>query len=122
MANEKNLIPVRSGSEAREKGAKGGKASGEARRKRKALKEYMEILLECKPDGRAVGKLKRMGIAEDDMNAALAINMAMVKEAMAGNVAAFKEIRDLIGEAGEKTDLNALDKAKEILGGVESAF
>lgn len=47
VPNEENLIPVRSESEAREKGGRGGKASGEARRKKKELRETMEALLQA---------------------------------------------------------------------------
>ena len=44
MANEQNLKPVRSKSEARELGRKGGFASGEARRAQKTLKGHAEFL------------------------------------------------------------------------------
>ena len=44
--NNKNLKPYRSVNEARENGKKGGKKSGEARRKRKALKEHLLYLLD----------------------------------------------------------------------------
>lgn len=40
-----NLKPARTKSEARERGKNGGKASGVARRKKKALKEEFELLL-----------------------------------------------------------------------------
>ena len=42
--NEQNLI-VPSSSEARENGSKGGKASGAARRKKRDMKQCMELLL-----------------------------------------------------------------------------
>ena len=49
MANEKNLIPnnKRSPSEVRENGKKGGKKSGEARRKKKQFKDCMIQLLDA---------------------------------------------------------------------------
>lgn len=46
MANEKNLIPIRSTSEARKIGSMGGKKSGEARREKRDLKQCFEIGLE----------------------------------------------------------------------------
>ena len=45
MANEQNLNPIRTESEAREKGQKGGIASGESRRARKTLRAELEALL-----------------------------------------------------------------------------
>lgn len=47
MANDKNLIPP-SASEARERGAKGGKASGEARREKKLFQQAVLAALEAK--------------------------------------------------------------------------
>ena len=45
MANAKNLKPVRSVSEARKKGRKGGVASGKKRREVKAFKDLLDALL-----------------------------------------------------------------------------
>ena len=47
MANDKNLIPP-STSEAQERGAKGGKASGEARKEKKLFQQAMLAALEAK--------------------------------------------------------------------------
>ena len=84
--NEKNLIPnsERSPREVRENGKKGGIASGEARRKRKTLKEELLLMLS---DGDIQEK----------------ISLALINEAINGNNAgsvtkAFEVIRDTIGE------------------------
>ena len=84
MANEQNLKPVKSKKEARERGRKGGLASGEARRKRKTLKEELLLMLS---DGDIQEK----------------ISLALINEAINGNNAgsvtkAFEVIRDTIGE------------------------
>jgi uncharacterized protein with NRDE domain len=46
VANEQNLNPCRSKSEARERGAAGGRASGEARRRKRAMREVLDDLLQ----------------------------------------------------------------------------
>lgn len=46
MANEQNLNPCRSKSEARERGAAGGVKSGEARRRKRAMREVLDDLLQ----------------------------------------------------------------------------
>ena len=74
----------RSGAEAVENGRKGGIASGEARRKRKTLKEELLLMLS---DGDIQEK----------------ISLALINEAIKGNNAgsvtkAFEVIRDTIGE------------------------
>lgn len=83
MANEQNLKPIRSVSEAREKGRKGGKASGESRRNRKALKEELLLLLE---EGDYQKKL------------CTALIKGAIKSAAMGDTKAFNTIRDTIGE------------------------
>ena len=79
MANKQNLRPVRTKGEARRRGANGGKKSGESRRKRKALKEQLLLLLET-------------GNAQEELCTAL------FAKALSGDVRAFEVIRDTIGE------------------------
>ena len=81
MANEQNLIPnsERTPSELREMARNGGLASGEARRKRKTLKEELLLML-----------------AEGDTQQS--VTLALIEKAMSGDTKAFEVIRDTIGE------------------------
>ena len=81
MDGSDNLIPFseRSKEEARELGRKGGIASGEARRRKKTLKEELITLLE---NGNTQEK----------------ISLAIIQQALDGNTKAFEVIRDTIGE------------------------
>jgi hypothetical protein len=86
MANEQNLIPMneRTKSEQRAIASAGGKASGEARRRRKTLKEELLAIL-----------------SDDDIQKRM--SLALINEAIEGNNAgsvtrAFETIRDTIGE------------------------
>lgn len=83
MANEKNLKPIRTKSEAREKGKKGGIKSGEVRAQRKTLKEELLVLLETKVEDKTIQEK---------------ISFSLIQEALYGNVKAFETIRDTIGE------------------------
>jgi hypothetical protein len=78
MANEDNLRTP-STEEAREIGRKGGIASGEARRKRKTLKEELLLLLE-------------KGDTQER------ISLALLQKAMQGDTKAFEVLRDTVGE------------------------
>ncbi len=110
MPNEKNLKPVRTKSEARKRGQAGGKASGEVRRQRKTLKENMNLLLDLEVTGtRDFNKLTSMGIPVDEIDNAMLLTAAMFKKAASGDVAAYREIRDLIGEGGESENGDLLD-------------
>ena len=81
MANEQNLIPnnLRSPSEVRENGRKGGIKSAETRRARKTLKETLLMMLE---EG-------------DTQNN---ITLALLKKALNGDTKAYEVIRDTVGE------------------------
>lgn len=101
MANEQNLKPktTLSKEEAKRMGSKGGKASVEARRERKAMKEQLEMLLNMPvTDSKIKNKIKKMGIEEEEMNNQMAITISLYKEAMNGNTKAYELIRDTIGE------------------------
>ena len=102
--NEKNLISnsERTPSELREITQKGGKASGEARRKKRDMKKCMELLLSLPASQVADYQLlSDMGVNfdeldEQDVNNMLAVNAALLKQAKMGDVAAVKELRSII--------------------------
>lgn len=95
---EDNLRPVKTKEEARERGKRGGIASGKAKRKKKMLRECLEILME-----RKIG----------DMTTADAISVALVEKALSGDTKAFEVIRDTLGQ-------KPIDKVEnEVSGGLE---
>ena len=105
MANEQNLIPFTSNQsreEAKKNGAKGGKKSGEVRRKRKAMKEQMEMLLSLPfKQSESLNFMKDLGIEEDNLDNQLALIVAMYGKALKGDVQAFNTIREVVQD--EKT-------------------
>lgn len=101
MANEQNLIPQskRTKKEQREIASKGGKASGEARRAKKTLKEYMNFLLSLPvADVRKFNKLSSMGVPPDGIDNKMLMVAALMQAAQNGDVSAAKEVRNIIGE------------------------
>lgn len=102
MANEQNLIPndKRSKSEVRKNSARGGKKSGEVRRQKKLLKECMLDLLSMPvTNTKEWNKLSKMGIDPEEIDNRALLTAALFRKAVEyGDVAAFKEIRNLIGE------------------------
>lgn len=102
--NEKNLIPFskRSKSEARENGSKGGKKSGEVRRKKRDMKAVMEQLLSLSPTSQSDYKfLFNQGVDLDSLdpdfiNNMLVVNAALLAKAKTGDVFAIKELRSII--------------------------
>ena len=119
MANEKNLVAQnkRTKSEQRRIASKGGKASGEARRKKKQFKDCMIQLLDMDvSDMRKYNKLARMGYGVEDINNKQLLTVALFAEAAKGNVAAFKEVKGLIGEDNATGDSGNLEK---LIGGLK---
>lgn len=105
MANEENLKPFGSGqlseSEEREMRSRGGKKSGETRRRKKTMKETAKMMLdmEIPAAGKELkAKLKAMGISEEDFTYQSAIMVGILNQAMKGNVKAATFLRDTIGE------------------------
>lgn len=115
MPNEQNLRP----SEyklSQDEAKKGGIASGEARRKKKTLRELVELFgeLGVNPDTRKL--MKQLGIPEDLMTRKMQPVVALFNKANKGDVSAFNAIRDIIGEKPvDETKLTgALDTSIQI--------
>ena len=93
MANEQNLKPL-STEKAREIGAKGGKASVKARRKKKEFRELFEKMLA--EDG---GVLNGEQVTRKDLITAKAIRLLMAETTDTKDfLRAFEIVRDTIGE------------------------
>lgn len=96
MANENNLIPIKTTEDARQKGSNGGKKSAEVKRQRKAMKEQMELLLSlpCK-DKKAINFMENLGI-DNDIDNQMALMVTLYGRALKGNMVAIQEIRKII--------------------------
>lgn len=96
----KNLIPFKSVEEAKEKGRKGGKASGEARRRKRTFKQILEIIASSPIKDVKTKKLaESLGLDLDDITYGLMVNMAQVNKAIKEkDTRAAEYVRDTIGE------------------------
>ena len=99
MANEENLKPVRTKSEARERGKKGGVASGATRRKKKAMKERLFEALDRELTNPAAKNLTHSVNMDGETNYD-ALVASMLVGALEGNPAYAKLIVELMGETG----------------------
>lgn len=80
----------------------GGIASGEAKRRKKMIKENIELLLSLPlKNANAKKQLKELGIPEDEMTNQMAMVIKMYQTVLSGGkncVSAFNSLRDTIGE------------------------
>ena len=121
--NNSNLMPIQEVNSRRtreqhsEDSRRAGKASGEARRKKKAMKEAINMLLSLPlKDEKAKAYLEYLGFEEEDMDNQLGLVISMYKEAVAkGNVQAANWIRDTAGDKPvEKVEANVENKNADI--------
>ena len=141
--NEKNLISnsERNPSELREITQKGGKASGEARRRKKDMKQKMKALLELPAAANDREQLEALGVSPDDMDNEMVLVMSMFLSAAQGDTKAFDRVIQILGKdiaheelalkkrelklkekASSEGDSAALSKLDEVLGKIEGGF
>lgn len=102
MANEQNLIKNEdlTPEQRRANASKAGKASGEARKRKKLLKECLEELLEKEIAGKD----------GNTMTGAEAIAVRLFQKALTGDIKAFEVVRDTAGQKpAEKVIVSDID-------------
>ncbi len=127
MSNEKNLIPFneRTESEQREIAQKGGIASGAARRRKRSMREAADYYLSLpETDRRRVNAMLRDSIEPEDIDNQMSVVMGIATAAKQGDSRAANVLLKMLGEETVQEDpgADALAKAKELLGGVDSAI
>lgn len=98
---KENLIDAahRTKDELREITRKGGIKSGEARRRKKTMREALELLMyKTELNEQTKQMLKAEGISEDDFNHQMVITRSLIAKAEAGDVQAYNAICAMIGE------------------------
>lgn len=109
--NEQNLNPVRTKSEARERGRAGGKASGKARRRKADFRKTLNMLLTAEIDSEEYKPLLESLGVECTLESALL--MAQIKEAMQGNTKAAYFVAQYAGQS-EKPEEDLRNREADI--------
>ena len=109
MANEENLKKIRSTSEARELGKKGGKASGKSRRKKANLKNALNTILTAEATSETAQILEELGFENTNE---MAIMFSLTQQAMKGNVRAIELINKMA--TSEKDELDRKEQKARI--------
>ncbi|MDE6224281.1 MAG: hypothetical protein K2M23_02275, partial [Alphaproteobacteria bacterium] len=94
----KKYLKVLTPAEARKNGSKGGKASVEARKKKKEFKELLNNILENQYFGKDIDfdkfKSEFPDLDVKELTAKVIISCKLLKKAVAGDLKAFELIRD----------------------------
>lgn len=126
MANEQNLIPFneRTESEQREIATAGGIASGAARRRKRALKDAVDLFLSLPvTDIDTFNKLSKIGVDPADIDNQMAMICGLHTSAARGDAKAGKLLWEMLGEQGREDPVeDQMRKARELLEGVDSVI
>lgn len=98
---KENLINPkdRTSEQLREMTRKGGIKSGEARRRKKTMREALEMLMyKTELNEQTKAMLKAEGISEEDFNHQMVITRSLIAKAESGDVQAYNAICGMIGE------------------------
>lgn len=96
--------------------SRGGKASGEARRRKKAFRQILNAMLENPAKESELCILEALGVPADQANQKALVMASLLIEAKAGDVRAIQEIQRISGEdITEKLKQERLKLDREIL-------
>lgn len=124
MANEQNLIRNEdlTPSQRRENARKAGIASAKAKKKRKAMKEQMDMLLSLPVKSpKMKEQLKKLGIKSNEIDNQMALIVSLYQTALKGgknSVQAFNAIMEMTEEKEKETGKETLEKLDEVLKGL----
>lgn len=98
MANEQNLRPGEYKLTLEEQ-KKGAIASVEARRRKKTMREQLEMVLKLQlKNDKLKEQIHKLGIDNEEINNQMALTISMFQKALKGDTKAYEIIRDTIGE------------------------
>ena len=121
MANEKNLKPIRTESEAREKGRNGGIASGQARREKKTIQKILAELLDSEiKDSPQFAKLaSKMGVESDKSVKDIFTYVCVLNSVKSGNLGDLERLSKLLGEDKQNENADVLARLDKVIGEVD---
>ena len=114
MANDENLIPnsERTPNELREMTSKGGKKSGESRRRKRDMRKKMQMILSLVPQNcDDYNLVSEMGVDISEIDNETVMLAGLFNQAKSGNVQAIKEIRNIIGDDIPSAELELKEQA-----------
>ena len=105
MPNEQNLVPIQSTEEARERGRKGGIASGVSRRRKRGLREAADLYLSMPvANRRKWNAIAKEGVEPEDIDNQMAMIIGLTQAAIGGDAKAAKLLFELVGDQSGEND------------------
>lgn len=119
--NEKNLKPIRSKSEAREKGKKGGRNSGRARREKKTVRDALLAVLDRKIKGYQQFEelAAKEGIEDKRSIKELYTLVCLLNSIKKGDLSDLERLTRLLGEDKQDENADVITKLDSVIGEVD---
>ena len=120
---QKDLIPLnqRTKEEQKQICSKGGKKSGDVRRKQKTYREMAKAMLSATiTDEKMLNELKAYGLSETNVKAYTLLGM--IKASGNGSHNAFDRLMELIGEKEQNQNENVIAKLDKVLGDIDEVM
>ena len=120
---QKDLIPLnqRTKEEQKKICSKGGKKSGDVRRKQKTYRDMARAMLSATiTDEKMLNELKAYGLSETNVKAYTLLGM--IKASGNGSHHAFDRLMELIGEKEQNQNENVIAKLDKVLGDIDEVM
>ena len=120
---QKDLIPLnqRTKEEQKKICSKGGKKSGDVRRKQKTYRDMAKAMLSATiTDEKMLNELKAYGLSETNVKAYTLLGM--IKASGNGSHYAFDRLMELIGEKEQNQNENVIAKLDKVLGDIDEVM
>ena len=120
---QKDLIPLnqRTKEEQKKICSKGGKKSGDVRRKQKTYRDMAKAMLSATiTDEKMLNELKAYGLSETNVKAYTLLGM--IKASGNGSHNAFDRLMELIGEKEQNQNENVIAKLDKVLGDIDEVM
>lgn len=109
-------IRVHTSEEARKNGALGGKKSGESKRRKKELAEYLKLWSEMAPKDKDLSVLKKIFPENTELSNKALLVIPLIKKASSGDLKAIDMIVKLLGEDRKlEAEIERLKAENELL-------
>ena len=116
MACKENLMPIeevnskRSREEHSEDSRKGGIASGEARRRKRTMREAAELFLSLPvKDDELKERMEALGVDGDDVDNQMAVIVGLTMKATSGDSKAAQVLAELLGEGQRQLEVSGIN-------------
>lgn len=119
--NEKNLKPVTSESEAREKGRKGGIASGKKRRENRTIQQILKTVLDGDVSTlqQFAPLARKLGLERDKSIKEVYTILCLLNSVKTANLGDLERLQKVLGEDKQDENASVIDKLDKVIGEVD---